>query len=61
MKQAQSIQECVDRLNALTGKDYEHLHAEADMLLCDALLVAKASPVVDAWLDARTRLKFQYA
>lgn len=62
VKQAQTVEEVVSRLNALTEHDPEEAHAEADKLLLDALLTIKnGHKIVSAYMDARERVGFWYA
>jgi len=66
MKQAQTTEEIISRLNGLNeddtpNMDREDLHMEADQLLLDALILAGHSPVVEAFQAARDRIGFWYA
>lgn len=58
--QAMTKEEVIARLNQLDGEDTKALHQEAESLLTDALMIAKMSDVVEAYLEAKFRLKFSY-
>ena len=60
--QAQTDAEVLGRLTAMNGHaDVERSHAEADMLLLDALLIAGKKDIVDAFMEARESVGFWYA
>lgn len=58
---ARTLEEVIARLADLDSSDPETAHAEADMLLTDALLILYKPGIVNAYLAAKERCGFWYA
>ena len=56
---ATSIPEVLSRMSTLSG-DVTEVHHEADMLLCDALILLDGGAVVAAFMAARSKHRFDY-
>lgn len=54
-------QEAIDKLNELSGADPECEHEEADGILLDLLKSQGHAEVVQAYNNARKRVRFWYA